>query len=61
MFRGFKDPLKACVVYPQDALGRVAHGVILPLVLVDGSPEFGEGAVLLQGVGALDPEVLVHC
>lgn len=46
--------------YLPDALRRTGHAVVSPSVLADGPPELGKCAVLLQGVGALGSEVLIH-
>lgn len=43
-----------------DALRWARDRVLETVVLVDGLPELGERAVLLQRVGAFGPEILVH-
>lgn len=43
-----------------DAFRWARDGVLEAVVFVDGHPQVGEGAVLLQGVGAFGSEVIVH-
>ena len=43
-----------------DSLQRAGDRVLQGVVLVDDLPELGECAVLLQRVGALGLEILVH-
>lgn len=45
--------------YLAYALRRAGHRVVHAVVLADRPPQFCVGAVLLQGVGAFVPEVVV--
>lgn len=46
--------------YLPDAFWRTGHTVVSPSILADGPPELSKCTVLLQRVGTLGSEVLVH-
>lgn len=53
-------PGRPAPTYLPDAFRRTGHTVVSPSILADGPPELSKRAVLLQRVGALGSEVLVH-